>query len=308
MIATVDLAAFRAADPIGRRSIARAIGEACETIGFVYVANHGVPDGVVDAALDAARRYFAQSAETKRELRMRPGEYRGYIPTMPFSVDRASGHEILYEAFIFGQEPEPGESVASASRDLRWPNRWPREPADFREKLGAYWRALGEVSRDLVHAFGLALGDGEDAISDAFDRPMTNVSVLHYPGRDPADAGESNARPHYDSNALTILLPDPIGGLEAEHLERGWIEVPPVPGAFVVNIGNEMECWSGGRFRSTMHRVHPPIGRDRYSIAYFASPAYETIVTPMGEAIEGARFERMHAGENFERFVAQFRP
>jgi isopenicillin N synthase-like dioxygenase len=77
----------------------------------------------------------------------------------------------------------------------------------------------------------------------------------------------------------------------------------------VVNIGNMMECWSGGRFRSTMHRVHPPIGRERFSIAYFAAPDYDTVIVPLAglPAADGnANLSRLHAGRAFASFVAGF--
>jgi isopenicillin N synthase-like dioxygenase len=60
--------------------------------------------------------------------------------------------------------------------------------------------------------------------------------------------------------------------------------------AVSIDLGNMMECWSGGRHRSTLHRVHPPLGRERYSIAHFATPDYETLVAPLaGTVTDGER-------------------
>ena len=85
-----------------------------------------------------------------------------------------------------------------------------------------------------------------------------------------------------------------------------WIDAPPVEGAFVVNLGNMMEAWSGGRFVSTKHRVHPPAGIDRYSIAYFTSPNHDCIVEPALASTAEQSYAPLDAGQDFARFVAQF--
>ena len=135
---------------------------------------------------------------------------------------------------------------------------------------------------------------------------MTNVSVLHYLPRRREPDGGSEAGAHHDTNALTILLPGEVGGLQVLRRDGRWIEAPPVEGAFVVNLGNMMETWSGGRFVSTKHRVHPPGGVHRYSSAYFASPNFDTLVEPVTGAQATGDYPALHAGEDFGRFVAQF--
>ena len=303
----IDLARFPGGDRRARRAVADAIGAACETIGFMYVTGHGVAQPVIDAARSATEAFFGDSAARKAAVARLPGTYRGYVPVMPFSEDRDSGERYLYEAFLIGPELPAGEVPGAG---LRWPNLWPDDGGALRGALVAYYRAVDALAVNLLEAFALALGQPDRALLRHFERPMTNISLLHYPARS-GDDGQTgaNARPHYDTNALTILLPGAVGGLEVEHRERGWMGVPVRPGCFVVNIGNMMEGWSAGRFRSTMHRVHPPAGRERYSIAYFASPDYDTVITPLpgvapgGEAGSGEPF---HAGRAFEAFVAGF--
>lgn len=310
MLPIIDLEAFSSGDSKRRRAVAERIGTACESIGFMYVTNHGVAETTIDTAMDAAREFFARPLEQKNLLRRRPGTYRGYIPTIPFSEDLVSGRSFLYEAFIVGEELDAQASNDATGETMRWPNVWPSGDREFRAAITAYYSALTALSEELLRAFALTLGHKENALLACFRRPMTNISLLHYPARQQSAAGSpDNARPHHDTNALTILLPGAAGGLEVEHRELGWTEVPPRPGCFVVNIGNMMETWSGGRFRSTMHRVHPPLGRDRYSIAYFASPDYETLVKPLSPVLRAddmAGCPELHAGREFAAFVAQF--
>lgn len=297
---------FGSGDRAARQGVANAIGAACERMGFLYVTGHGVPDAVIESAQAATRDFFAGPTSIKRAVSRQPGTYRGYVPVMPFSEDRDSGETYPYEAFLMGPELERDEVPGVG---LRWSNRWPDESDAMRRPLTAYYRSVDGLSDRLLQAFALALGQPRDGLLRCFRRPMTNISLLHYPARCGGGTGNRNARPHYDTNALTILLPGDEGGLQVEHRELGWMEVPPRPGCFVVNIGNMMEAWSGGRFRSTLHRVHPPAGRDRFSIAFFASPDYDTLVGPL-PGVEpapgyGAR-ESLHAGRAFEAFVAGF--
>jgi isopenicillin N synthase-like dioxygenase len=106
-----------------------------------------------------------------------------------------------------------------------------------------------------------------------------------------------------------VLLPSPVSGLQVQGLDGVYREVTPEPGCFVINIGNMMECWSGGRFRSTMHRVHPPRHLERYSIGFFAVPNYDTVVEPLPGLPVTGKPEDMaprHAGEDLKGFIDHF--
>ena len=137
--------------------------------------------------------------------------------------------------------------------------------------------------RAIAVAFGLDAG----VLDPAFQRPTTWLRLLHYPAR-PADAppGLYGSAPHTDFGCLTVLAQDSVGGLQVRTPGGDWIDAPPVPGSFVVNTGDIVPVWSGGRWRSTPHRVVNPSGAERYSVAYFFDPSFDTEVRPLagGEA------------------------
>lgn len=299
----IDIAALWSDDRAAQGTTARAIAAACETVGFFYVRGHGVPRNVVERAIAAARGYFARP-ESEKLACVRPlGRYRGFIPTMGFSEDRQGKPTVLYEAFIVGDDVAEDDPRIAGGGGLLWPNVWPDGQPGFRPAITAYRDAARAVAHALVGAFALALDRDETALTDLFAVPLDNMSVLHYPPR-PTGQGEVDLRAHHDTNAVTVLLPGEVGGLEVERADGRWIEAPPLDGCLIVNVGNMMECWSGGRFRSTMHRVNPPEGVDRYSIGYFAVPSHDTVVRPLVPA-SGTVSTPIHVGRDLAAFIAR---
>lgn len=78
------------------------------------------------------------------------------------------------------------------------------------------------------------------------------------------------------------MLQDEVGGLQVEAAPGRWIDVPPVPGAIVFNIGELLEVATGGYLRATVHRVvSPPPGVDRFSVPFFLGPRLDAVVEPI---------------------------
>lgn len=294
----IDLHPRFGAGDAARRDLAEEIGQACESVGFFYLRNHGLATETIAAAETQAKAFFAEEPQLKQSVARQPGQYRGYIAPMTFSSNADGSAEVRYEAFLLGPE-----IAADAAGELIWPNRWPASPAAFQTSIAAYYRGVSEIAEALIRCFGLTLADDEAALLSFFHRPMTNISLLHYFAR-PEGAAEDDNKGHHDTNCVTILLPSPIGGLEVMRRDDRWAAAPPLPGCFTCNIGTMLALWSGGRFRSTRHRVHPPRGQDRYSLAYFASPGYDTLVEPLDPSKRDGT--KRHAGEEFAAFVRQF--
>ena len=69
----------------------------------------------------------------------------------------------------------------------------------------------------------------------------------------------------------------------------GWIDAPPVSGTFVCNIGDMLDRMTGGRYKSTPHRVkRNTSGRDRLSFPLFFDPNFEARVQRI-EELAGAQ-------------------
>lgn len=89
------------------------------------------------------------------------------------------------------------------------------------------------------------------------------------------DVETYGASAHSDYGMVTLLLTDGVPGLQVcrdkSRQPRVWEDVPGIRGAFIVNIGDMMERWTNGLFRSTLHRVMP-VGKERYSVVFFLDP------------------------------------
>ncbi len=310
-IPAIDMSALWSHDAAARRRVAHEIGQCCTAIGFLAVSGHGIPRHVTETAVDATRRFFAQDTATKLTCVRPSGIYRGYSPVMPFGQQRDPRvPQPLYEAFFAGDENLANSAGARAGSALCAANIWPDTPTGFKGAIIAYFEHVMAVTHRLLGAFAMALDLEEDAFTRSFHRHLSNISLHHYPARPEAmGLPPDDVLPHRDSNMITVLLPGEVGGLQVRSPDGSWLDIPHREGRLVVNIGDELEILSGGRFASTLHRIHPPRNRARYSIGLFAVPDEDAVVAPWpGLEIHGApdRMAPRRAGEDLAAFIAGF--
>ena len=310
-IPAIDMSALLSHDTAAKRRVAHEIGQCCTAIGFLTISGHGIPRHVSKAAVDASRRFFAQDLPTKMTSRRPSGTYRGYCPVMPFGQQRDPRVPApLYEAFFAGDEKVVNSPATHVDSALHAANIWPDTPTGFKGAIIAYFDHVTNVTLRLLEAFAMALELEEDAFTRSFHQHLSNISLHHYPARPQAMAlPPDDVLPHRDSNMITVLLPGEVGGLQVQHPNGNWMDVPHREDRLVVNIGDELEILSGGRFASTLHRIHPPRQCARCSIGFFAVPDEDAIVAPWpGLEIHGAsdKMAPRRAGEDLAAFIAGF--
>src|SRR2546426_5887742 len=260
--------------------VAWEIHKACRETGFFYVANHGVPQALVDAQFDWARRFFALPLEQKMLLHMENSpSTAGYEPSgtqvldsQDAAADKAPPD--LKEGFYFGMELADDHPWAQKKIRGFGHNQWPAALPGFREQMLAYQAALRGLGDELLAMLARSLELPEDFFVSYYDMPNTTLGLLRYRPH-PANArpNQLGAGAHTDWGAITLLAQDELGGLEVRTVEGAWIEAPPVPGTFVVNLGDLMQRWTNGLYRSNMHRVkNRSTTRERYSMPFFYGP------------------------------------
>jgi isopenicillin N synthase-like dioxygenase len=253
-------------------SVAEAIDAACRADGFFYIAGHGVPEDLQRDLEEAARRFFALPEADKATVAMTEGgrAWRGWFP---LEGELTSGVPDRKEGFYFGEELPPDDPRVLAGTPLHGANLFPGAVPELRPLVLAYLAAMTSLGHDL----GL---DG-----DWFDRhltadPLVLFRIFRYPPEGAAPAPGWGVAEHTDYGLLTILRQDANGGLEV-HAPSGWLEAPPLPGTFVVNLGDMLERMTGGRYRSTPHRVRNRSATDRLSFPFFFDPAWDAEVRPV---------------------------
>lgn len=256
------------------------LDNALTEIGFVMVQGHSVSARLVQEMRQQLPRYFAQPLQEKLKDRIEPDNYRGYIPLGFFSpnVDGVSTDQ--YEGYKLHEET-PTDDPICAMCDLYGPNRWPNNPSQLEPVTREFWQACNTTGRKLLTLIATILGLNSDRFLACFDQPLTNMTLLHYPAQ-PANLEGFGIHPHKDTDALTLLFPDPVGGLWLRrHGQSDWLEIAASPETMVVNIGDLLEHWSGGYFVSTPHKVVNLSGHARYSFPFFIVPRHDVVVEPL---------------------------
>ncbi len=292
----VDISELRAGSAHRSTKAVGGIEAACRDVGFMYVTGHGIDAQTIANMRNAVVAYFSRPRQQKLRDSITRDNYRGYIPTGFFSPNTGGGGADNYEGYKLHLEVDIDDPIRDEC-DLYGPNRWPPSPADLRPATLAYWQACDAVATALLEAMAVIL-DVEPAWFLAhFDKPLTNMTLLHYPPQSVNDKG-FGIHPHKDTDVLTILAPDYVGGLMLKpHTTGQWLAVQAPPDALVVNTGDLLELWSGGYFVSTPHKVINKTGAERYSFPYFVVPRYDTVVEPLRDPRPGFTRAPVHVGD-----------
>ena len=272
----IDIGCTLEPDRAGRDIVAAEIRQACLDTGFFYIANHGVDAAIVDEQLGWSRKFFDLPQAEKQRLAQAHSPFkRGYESSGLQVLDDGSAPD-LKESFRCG--PDPGSEHAYFKRRLPTygPSQWPADLPGFRAHTEAYAAAMASLGNRVLSLLALSLEQDLHFFASYYQCPMATVRLLKYPPQ-PADARGNllGAGAHTDWGGITILVQDDIGGLEVRNVDGDWIAAPPLPGTFVVNLGEMLARWANQRYRSNMHRVrNNSATRDRYSVAFFYDPEY----------------------------------
>ncbi|MBO9446573.1 isopenicillin N synthase family oxygenase [Ruegeria sp. R14_0] len=293
-IPTIDISPLHDTAHPDHGATVQQILDACTDIGFLSITGTGISLNTVDAVRAKARAIFDIDEQSKWDQAITRDNYRGYIPMGFFTPNDGSGKADKYEGYKLHFETAQDHPVRQDCA-LYGPNLWPKETPEARNVILEYWAQLDCVTDLLLGALEIGLGLKPNVLKDAFVTPMTNMTLLHYPPQAPDEEGYG-IHPHKDTDALTIIAPDPVGGLEVQTRDGGWITPDCPPGGFVVNIGDMLELWSGGRLKSTPHRVFNTSGKERYSFPYFAVPRHDVVVKPLLPPLPGFDRPAVHCG------------
>lgn len=294
IIPVVDVGLLRARDPLGSREAARQIGQACKDIGFFYVRNHGVADSVISDTFRQAESFFSLPLTEKMKFSMERHSrcFRGYAPVLS---ELADGKRNSYELMEFSVEFDDEHPDVMAGKPMHGPNLWPTLPG-YRAAIMRYMESMNALGFDLMRGIAMSLSLPEDFFHDAFNgRSFWQFRTTHYPEPQSVrqmaedvpqsgpvseiEIGDYSCGAHTDYGCLTILLAN-NPGLQVRNRDGEWFDAPAIPGAYICNIGDMLQYWTGNLFVATLHRVLT--NQSRISLPFFFQPDYETVVQPFG--------------------------
>ncbi|WCJ24008.1 2-oxoglutarate (2OG) and Fe(II)-dependent oxygenase superfamily protein [Euphorbia peplus] len=238
-------------DPSLRRHVVEKVGEACEKWGFFQMINHGIPQSVLDGMIDGIRRFHEQDNEVKKEYFSRD-ETRKVIYNTNFDFYQAKSAN-WRDSLYCPMAPNP-------------PN--PLEiPSICREIMIDYSNRVMKLGTTLLQLMSEALGLNPNHLKEMGCGDGLYLIGHYYPAC-PEPGLTYGAGKHTDSSFFTLLLQDQVGGLQVLY-EDEWVQVNPVPGALVVNVGDLSQLITNDKFKSVYHKVVANNVGPRISIATF---------------------------------------
>ena len=279
----IDVGALRSPKPAAQAAMTEATRAACLSKGFFYIANHGIAPSLIDAVLRESRNFLALPLTERLGVRRECSICnRGYEPMGGQDLEQ-TGTPDLKEAFYLGVDLPEDDPRVLARKAGRGPNQWPIGLPAFRGAMEAYFSAMLDLSVRLMGAVALSL----ELPKDYFRRLLRRAGRAAAPSALSAAAGQrrtgrKGCGAHTDWGAITLLLQDDAGGLQIRDPVHGWLHAPPIPGAFVVNIGDLIARWTNDLYQSTEHRVINLSRRDRFSVPFFfdGNPDYVVSCLP----------------------------
>ncbi|KAF2152737.1 putative 2OG-Fe(II) oxygenase family oxidoreductase [Myriangium duriaei CBS 260.36] len=294
LVPTIDIDPFLK-NPTSEASeaVVTSIRDACRKTGFFAIVGHGLSRSLQQGLIDGSTKFFSLDAKEKLKLDAKSQIGRRGYDVLASQSYHAENLPDLKEGFYVGHDVPIDDPKVKARRFFMGPNVWPAPAVlpeqDFRQPVEAYFEAIHNLALKVLAIIERSLPYGP-GIFDEFTKGHT-VAVLrclHYP---PVKAEDSEggkkqlgAGAHTDFGAITLLLQDENAGLEVLNPDtEDFVAVEPSPDAFVFNVGDMLSFWTGGEYKSSVHRVINKAPRDRYSAAFFYDGALDCPLTPLNK-------------------------
>jgi len=291
MTQAVEIPIIRLDDPDEAATVRR-LRSCCLEHGFFYLGGHGMDDLFPDILAESAR-LFALPVEEKMLVRDQKRS-RGYTGMEEKVLDPEASSKVgrgdTHEGFFVGRHvPLDHPEFDPAKR--KSPNIWPTSENSslqdcdrFRNVMEEYFDVATKVCLKVVQLLALAIGlEDKYALDEYFKEQFCTLRLLHYAAEQSnPESGLFACGKHTDWGMITLLLTDNNPGLQIQ-VDDKWIDVPPKSSKeegslFIVNLGDMLERWTNGMFRSTVHRVVTSGEKERYSVPFFCEPDFDTNV------------------------------
>eukprot|EP00257_Ricinus_communis_P009983 XP_002529305.3 uncharacterized protein LOC8276157 [Ricinus communis] len=233
------------------------IRNAAETWGFFQIINHGIDLSIMEEMINGVRRFFEQDSEVKKKFYSREaGKSFMYVSNFDLYFSKFASWRDTFSCNIAPNTVKP-EELPEVCRDITL----------------EYSKKVRRVGIFLFELLSEALGLKPNRLRE-MECTEGLVVLCHYYPPCPEPELTTGTVGHTDPGFLTVLLQDQIGGLQVLHQNK-WVDIPPVPGALVVNLADMLQLISNDKFKSSMHRVLSNRIGPRISVASFFSTGFQ---------------------------------
>ncbi|KAH7669269.1 gibberellin 2-oxidase protein, partial [Dioscorea alata] len=271
----IDLRGLRNGNKAERTACITAIAKASSEWGFFQVLNHGVSLELLAEMRKEQKKLFELPFEQKVSSKLLNDSYRWGTPSAT-SLDQFSWSEAFHVPLAMISK------VDSCNREFN----------HLREVMELVAEAMSELAHTLTGVLAEKLGYPGHCFAKSCNKSTCFLRLNRYPpcSFSPETFG---LQPHTDSDFLTILCQDQVGGLQLMK-DSQWVAVKPNPNALIVNIGDLFQAWSNDIYKSVEHKVMPNAKLERYSMAYFLCPSYDSTI---GSCTEVSLYKSFTFGE-----------
>jgi isopenicillin N synthase-like dioxygenase len=300
LVPVVNLQDYISGDSSKKASFVQALGKAYETLGFVAVEGHGIPDNTISDFYKLIEQFFALPLENK--LKYEVPEFAGQRGYTSFGREKAKQSEVpdLKEFWQIGQYVE-GEIMPEAD----YPDNMDVSELDNFDAVGKdLYKSFEKAGAHLLRAIANYLDIEENYFAPKIKNGNSILRAIHYPPISNEPKSALRAEQHEDINLITLLVGASADGLQLLTREGNWVDVKAGPGQIVVNVGDMLQRLTNNVLRSTTHRVvNPPREKwhtHRYSIPFFLHPRSEMSLNCLENCItenNPIAFEPITAGE-----------
>eukprot|EP00003_Mantamonas_plastica_P008141 TRINITY_DN1704_c0_g1_i1.p1 TRINITY_DN1704_c0_g1~~TRINITY_DN1704_c0_g1_i1.p1 ORF type:complete len:381 (-),score=128.72 TRINITY_DN1704_c0_g1_i1:60-1202(-) len=315
-VQVMDVSRLHSEDVEERKALAVEIGKVCEDIGFLVITGHGVNQDIIDNMWNQTREFFDLPEEEKDECTRPQHIYPfGYIKMLGEVLSRGKSSEKTEGDQYTEEDEAPADlketfSLGPDDPETGFGERvFPRNPVGFRKAWEDYYNAMNDLAGKLMRSFALALNLEETYFEKFIDHQASALRAINYPhleGVTPLP-GQQRAGAHTDYGTVTILRVDAPGLQVSKDKENpNWVDVPFVPGAYIINLGDLIKRWTNDHWASTLHRVvnadpktQDWAGRNstrRQSVAFFHNLNRDALVENLIQD-EEAKHEPIIAGD-----------
>ncbi|CCB85660.1 isopenicillin N synthase family dioxygenase [Parachlamydia acanthamoebae] len=255
-----------------RKELIKQFGDGLKDIGFIAIKAPSL-SAIIKDVTKSMKTYFALPLEEKMK---------------DWNSDNSKGFSEQ------GRETAAGATHADRKETFFVPphfKKWPQTPPEFGQVMERYHTELTNLAIKVMRYVAEYLEEPTENVSETIDTAYNLLRLAYYPAPKSEDHPDSVwANAHEDLNALTLLPPTKVPGLQLFTKDERWLSVTAPEGSLILNTGLQLERLTAGLIKATLHRVQNPGGKytyqARHSSIFFASWAPEKSLAPLKKCVE----------------------